>query len=134
MLYEGQQANGVKVYNSVRERYDGMKRNPFDEPECGHHYARAMAAWAAVLAMTGFHFSAVTRTMRFAARPGRHFWSNGTAWGTCAQRAGARGMSLKLSVLGGQVSLDQIGLTGQGDAILDARAELKAGDVLNVRI
>jgi hypothetical protein len=35
----------------VRDRYDGRKRNPFDEAECGHHYARALAAWTVLKAM-----------------------------------------------------------------------------------
>ena len=29
---------------------DGRKRNPFDEAECGHHYARALAAWSVLKA------------------------------------------------------------------------------------
>ena len=34
-----------EVVRDVRDRYDGEKRSPFDEAECGHHYTRAMAAW-----------------------------------------------------------------------------------------
>ncbi len=63
MLYEGQTAAGLKCIADIRARYDGLKRSPFDEAECGHHYARAMASWAAVLALTGFHYSGVTQTM-----------------------------------------------------------------------
>ena len=58
---------GLKCISAIRDRYDGQKRNPFDEAECGHHYARAMASWAAILALTGFHYSAVDQTIRFAA-------------------------------------------------------------------
>ncbi|MFM2146087.1 MAG: hypothetical protein RL732_923, partial [Bacteroidota bacterium] len=35
MLYEGQRENGLKCIQSIRDRFDGEKRNPFDEPECG---------------------------------------------------------------------------------------------------
>ena len=69
----------------IRARYDGQRRNPFDEAECGHHYARAMASWGAVLALTGFHYDGRTGVMRFAPRtPGvrRIFWSTGDAFGT----------------------------------------------------
>ena len=55
---------------TIRARYDGRQRNPFDEAECGHHYARAMASWAAVLALTGFRYSAVTREFAIAAKAG----------------------------------------------------------------
>ena len=82
MLYEGMTEEGLKVISDVRERYDGTRRNPFDEAECGHHYARAMASWAAINALTGFQYSAVDDTMTFDAPDGSYFWSTGHAWGT----------------------------------------------------
>lgn len=39
-------AEAEKVVRDVRSRYDGRKRNPFDEAECGHHYVRALVAWS----------------------------------------------------------------------------------------
>ena len=48
MLYEGELDDGLRCISAIRDRYDGQRRNPFDEAECGHHYARAMASWAAV--------------------------------------------------------------------------------------
>ena len=83
MLYEGQLGNGVKCIQSIRERYDGRKRSPFDEAEYGHHYGRAMASWSAILALTGFQYSGVDRSMIFTSEPGTYFWSNGYAWGSC---------------------------------------------------
>ena len=82
MLYEGMTEEGLKVISDIRERYNGAKRNPFDEAECGHHYARAMAAWAAINAMTGFQYSAVDGRMTFDAPDGNYFWSTGYAWGS----------------------------------------------------
>lgn len=81
MIYEGQTANGLKCIQSIRDRFDGEKRNPFDEPECGHHYARAMASWSAVLALSGFQYSGVDKMMTFTKTPGTYFWSNGYEWG-----------------------------------------------------
>ncbi len=83
MLYEGMQSDGLKCFRAVRERFDGMKRNPFDEPECGHYYARSMASWAGMLALSGFHYSGVEKSMAITAEPGTYFWSNGYAWGSC---------------------------------------------------
>ena len=40
MIYEGQQENALTCIRAIRDRHDGAKRNPFSEPECGHHYAR----------------------------------------------------------------------------------------------
>jgi hypothetical protein len=58
-------------------RYDGRKRNPFDEAECGSHDARAMAIWAAPIALTGFHYSGVTQTIKKKPHKGQWFWSTG---------------------------------------------------------
>jgi hypothetical protein len=84
LLYVGQTDDGLKVISAIRARYDGAKRSPFDEAECGHHYARAMAAWAHHLALTGFHYDAHTNQMIFApvAAPVTVFWSTGYRWGT----------------------------------------------------
>ena len=79
MLYEGMTDEGLLCIKNIRDRYDGRKRSPFDEAECGHHYARAMASWAAVLALSGFHYSAPQATMTLNAQEGRYFWSNGYA-------------------------------------------------------
>jgi hypothetical protein len=140
MLYEGQTAPGIKVTHAIRERYDGMKRNPFDEAECGHHYARAMAAWAGGLALTGFHYSGVSKTMTFSRWAGKdgkgskHFWSNGYAWGTCEQRPVKTGVNVKLRVLGGKVSLSRFALAGAGEKRFDAVKALGAGDSLTFSV
>lgn len=83
MLYEGLEQEALTCVRAVRSRFDGARRNPFDEPECGHHYARSMASWSLVLAMSGFHYSGVDQRMAFTDRPGRYFWSNGASWGLC---------------------------------------------------
>jgi non-lysosomal glucosylceramidase len=83
MIYEGMEKEGLQVIRNIRKRYDGAKRNPFNEAECGHHYARAMASWASVLALTKFQYSAIDKTINFRNQIGKWFWSNGYAWGTC---------------------------------------------------
>ena len=50
MMFAGMVAEGVECYTNVRARYDGERRNPWNEPECGHHYARAMSAWSGLVA------------------------------------------------------------------------------------
>ena len=39
-----------RIVGDVRRRYDGRRRNPFDEAECGHHYVRALASWSVLKA------------------------------------------------------------------------------------
>ena len=90
MLYEGLQEEGLRMAKAVRERFDGEKRNPWDEIEGGHHYARAMAAWALILALSGFSYSAPREQMKFAPKINAHdfrcFWSTPFAWGRFSQR------------------------------------------------
>ena len=136
MLYEGDIENGLKCIAAIRDRYDGRKRNPFDEAECGHHYARAMASWAAILALSGFGYSAVTGSMRFAAptQDSRHFWSTGYAWGSCAFSPNGGSCDVDLTVLFGEVSITEFELTGMGEVKFDDTQVLKNGDVLSFQV
>lgn len=126
MLYEGLEAEGLKAIRAIRARYDGRKRSPFNEAECGHHYSRAMAAWSVVPALTGFQFSAVEQTMQFTARPGASwFWSNGSAWGVCRQRKAGANVQATLSVLHGRLTLSRFTLTGLGEVRFDPPVTIK---------
>jgi uncharacterized protein (DUF608 family) len=108
MIYEGQRENALICIQSIRDRYDGEKRNPFDEPECGHHYARAMASWSAVPALSGFQYSAVDRSVSFTDAPGKYFWSNGYSWGTVAIQQRNAGLQVELKVMQGELLLSKL--------------------------
>jgi hypothetical protein len=94
-----------------------------------------MASWAAVLALTGFRWSAVTGTLQLAPRPGRHFWSNGSAWGTFAlEKDGERAFRLRLSLIEGNLGVDEVHLADFGSHRLPSRRMLKPGETLDVLI
>src|ERR1039457_5466984 len=105
MLYAGMIREGIECIGNIRSRYDGEKRNPWDEAECGHHYARAMAAWSGVLALSGFRYNgaqaAVTLAPRLSQPRFRCFWSTATGWGTFSRVAGAGKTQFSLRVLAG---------------------------------
>ena len=136
MLYEGELADGLRCISAIRDRYDGQRRNPFDEAECGHHYARAMASWAAVLALSGFHFSAVDKSLRFAApdTEKRHFWSTGYAWGTCDLQPSNGACQVDFRVLGGELALDSLMLSGLGKLKFATTRQLRKGDTLQCEL
>jgi len=50
-------AEGLEIVAAIRDRYDGEKRNPWNEFECGSNYARSMANYALLLAMSGFEYN-----------------------------------------------------------------------------
>jgi hypothetical protein len=134
LLYEGQNEDGLACIRNIRDRYDGRKRSPFNEAECGHHYARAMASWAAVLALTGFRYSTVERAMSWAPHAGAAFWSNGYAWGTCAVAPGDDGHRVALTVLHGAIRLRQFQLTDVGIHRFEPEQHVREGETFEFRI
>ena len=68
MIYEGMIDEGLEVIDAIRRRFDGLRRNPWNEHEAGHHYARAMASWAAIPALSGLRYSAVSKRLELAPR------------------------------------------------------------------
>jgi uncharacterized protein (DUF608 family) len=81
MFYMGMDKEAGQVIKDIRDRYDGFKRNPFNEEECGNHYVRAMASWSEILALSKFNYSGVDKSFSITAKPGNYFWSNGYSWG-----------------------------------------------------
>ena len=67
-----------------------MRRNPWDEPECGHHYARAMSSWSGMLALSGFRYAGPERRVIAAPRAALPFQLvlvGGPGWGYVHARA-----------------------------------------------
>ncbi len=82
---------GLEIVRAARDRYDGRVRNPFNEYECGHWYARAMSSYALLQGMTGVRYDAVDE--RLTIQPGiqgdfRAFFCTATGYGTVGVRDG----------------------------------------------
>lgn len=56
MILNGMEEEGMNVVRGIRNRYDGEKRNPWNEFECGSNYARSMASYGLLLAYSGFKY------------------------------------------------------------------------------
>ena len=63
MIACGLVAEGLEVVRAARSRYDGFVRDPFDEYECGHWYARALSSFALLGALSGTRYDAVDKTL-----------------------------------------------------------------------
>jgi uncharacterized protein (DUF608 family) len=59
----GMVPEGLDIVRACRDRYDGRRRNPFNEYECGHWYARAMSSYALLQGMTGARYDAVEKVL-----------------------------------------------------------------------
>lgn len=84
LISEGFVEEGVEVVRAIRDRYDGAKRNPWNEIECGSNYARPMASFALLPIFSGFTFDMPNGRIGFSpvvSGDFRCFWSVGTGWG-----------------------------------------------------
>jgi hypothetical protein len=123
LIYEGWLPEALEIVRAVWERHDGVRRNPWDEVECGHHYARSMSSWAVLLALSGVHCDLGRSELRFAPVLDAStvqdtfttFWSCGRGWGTYTQQRDSAGDTWKPSVevLGGDMSGVRVTACGQ---------------------
>jgi non-lysosomal glucosylceramidase len=86
MIQSGLVDEGMTVVDAIRRRYDGERRNPWNEFECGSNYARSMASYALLNAFAGFEFDRVNdylgfNPIRLESGHFRSFWSLEGAWG-----------------------------------------------------
>ena len=110
LIYEGFIEEGLELVKAVRERYDGYKRNPWNEVECGNHYARSMASFGVLTALSGFSFDMCQKMVDFAPRMNDDdfscFFSSGLCWGIYAQKRNAAGeLKRKIEILYGDTSV-----------------------------
>ena len=88
------------------------------------------------MALSGFSYSAVDRRMTFAhTRAGGHwFWSTGSAWGTCRQHATHGGTVVRLGVLGGEIAIHSVAVSGVGEAPTGRTQALLRGDESEIQV
>jgi uncharacterized protein (DUF608 family) len=111
LMFSGEVEKGLDIVRAARDRYDGTIRNPFDEYECGHWYARALSSYALIEGLTGVRYDALTQTMHIDSRIGDFtgFISTETGFGN----AGLKNGEPFLDVVFGEISVKEI-TTGQG--------------------
>lgn len=114
MVYDGEVEKGLVVTRAVHDRYVSGKRNPFNEIECGEHYARAMAAHGVYLGLSGFEYHGPKGHIAFAPRiTPDDFSAAFTAaegWGLYRQRRAGGSQTSALEVRYGKVALRTLGL------------------------
>jgi len=84
LISEGFIEEGLDVVRAIRDRYDGEKRNPWNEIECGSNYARPMSSFALLPIFSGFSFDMPNKHIGFSPiLPGdfQCMWSLGCGWG-----------------------------------------------------
>lgn len=91
LMLMGQVKEGLEIVRTARDRYDGRIRNPFDEYECGHWYARAMSSYALLQGLSGARYDAVDRILHIEPTikgDFRCFFSTASGYGTVGVKRG----------------------------------------------
>jgi hypothetical protein len=129
MIAEGMVKEGLAIVKTLDERYDGNKRNPFNEVECGDHYARSMASYGVFLAACGFTYDGPRGHIGFAPKiTPENFKAAFTAsegWGSFSQKQTGKEMTATLALKYGKLRLTQVDLVPpQGVAPKEVQATL----------
>jgi uncharacterized protein (DUF608 family) len=106
LMMNGETEKGLDIVREVRRRYDGTIRNPFNEYECGHWYARALSSYALMQGLTGLFYDAIDKTLYIQSRLGSSFQcfiSTETGYGL----AGLRNGEPFLEVVSGEIEVER---------------------------
>lgn len=104
MIRHGLEQEGLTCVRAVRDRYDGEKRNPWNEMECGSNYARSLASYALLLAYSGFLYDMHRGRIGFLPlhdEQYRFFWSLDSGFGAVEKADGC----ISLAVLYGTLTI-----------------------------
>jgi len=108
LLQEGYLKEGFEIIGSIRDRYDGKKRNPFAEIECGSSYARSMASFALIPVLSGMTFDMTEGYVGFEPLVNRDDccfpWFVADGWGTLKITKD----SITMKILDGKVQLKRL--------------------------
>ena len=114
LIYEGFIEEGLAIVKAVRDRHTGVRRNPWNEFECGSHYARSMASYALLAALSGFSYSAPAGRFSFAPKVNAEdfacFFSVASGWGVLRQKLEGEKKSAGVEIKAGALALRELGL------------------------
>jgi len=126
MIWEGLVLEGLAVERAVHDRYDAAKRNPWNEIECGNHYARSMASFGVFLAACGYEYHGPKGSLGFAPRihpeDFRAAFVTAEGWGSFSQKIDAAGHAAAVELKRGSLSLRTLALaTSRAVATVEVR-------------
>lgn len=111
-IFIGKISDGLKIIQSIRNRYDGSHRNPWNEVECGDHYVRAMSSWTLLHALTGVNYSIELKRLTLEPRMNINnletFFITRISWGQVGQKITEGKFSAFISIAYGKIDLKSI--------------------------
>lgn len=111
LMLMGKVKEGLDIVRLCRDRYDGRVRNPFNEYECGHWYARAMSSYGLLEGLTGVRYDAVDKTLYIDSRISdfTSFLSTATGFGNVSLKSGKP----QIDVVYGKIDVAKIIVSGK---------------------
>ncbi|MBN1900010.1 hypothetical protein JW926_01640 [Candidatus Sumerlaeota bacterium] len=130
MIYRGMVKKGLRIVEAIRRRHKGSNRNPWNEPECGNHYARSLASFGLIPALSGFHYSAGEKRIGFSPviNPENFqcFFAAGSAWGIFTQKQEIKGgWKIQIIPQKGSMDIKEVDLSGFPERL---NWEIRRGD------
>jgi hypothetical protein len=138
MVAEGLVQEGLAVTRAIHDRYHAARRNPWNEVECGDHYARAMASYGVYLAACGYEYHGPQGHLGFAPRltPDnfRAAFTAAEGWGTFSRQAAGGKQKATLAIKTGRLRLRTVSLAPAGNQQLTQVAAILAGKPIAARL
>ena len=134
MVWEDMVQEGLAICRAVHDRYHPDLFNPYNEVECGDHYARAMASWGVYLALAGFEYDGPRGAIGFAPRitpeDFRVAFTGAEGWGTFEQTRRGRTQTERLTIHWGQMRLATLAFAlADGAGAADVSVKVGAREV-----
>ncbi|MBI5686149.1 MAG: hypothetical protein HZC54_13835 [Verrucomicrobia bacterium] len=118
MVWEGMLTEGLAITRALHDRYHPSRRNPWNEVECGDHYARSMASYGVFLAACGFEYHGPRGHIGFAPRLTpenfRAPFTSAEGWGTFATNTEGGTRRAELRVKWGKLKIKSLSLPVPG--------------------
>ncbi|MBN1343027.1 MAG: hypothetical protein JXQ73_10130 [Phycisphaerae bacterium] len=118
MVAEGMVTEALAICRAVHERYDPAKRNPYNEVECGDHYARAMASWGVFTNLAGYEYHGPKGHLGFTPKltpeDFRSAFTTAEGWGTFEQKRSGESRQDRITVRWGKLRLRSLSFEPPG--------------------
>ena len=119
VVWEGMVEEAIAICNGIHQRYHPSKHNPFNEVECGDHYARAMASWGVYTALAGYEYHGPKGHLGFAPKiTPENFRAAFTAaegWGLFTQKRQTKIRRNRIDLRWGKLNLKTLAFTVPDD-------------------
>ncbi|HRY47097.1 MAG TPA: GH116 family glycosyl-hydrolase [Candidatus Paceibacterota bacterium] len=128
MIWEGLLLEGMAIARAVHDRYHPSRRNPWNEVECGDHYARSMASYGVFLAACGYEYHGPQGYLAFAPRltpeSYRAAFTTAEGWGSFSQTIEASRQMEIIKIVYGHLNLKTLAFQVAGSQTI-GNSEIK---------